>query len=321
LKATFFIFLVCITTSWSQISGCTDVLSKNYNPKATINDGSCRYKKTKIKPDFSVNLSDSLTETSTLFYYDSLFWTTNDDTDATFYGLNTSGKIEKKINITGLKNKEWEEISQDNDYLYLGDFGNNSRGNRTDLRILRLEKNEFYSNAVKIDTIAFSYSDQTDFNIQKANNTNFDCEAFIVLQDSIYLFTKHFKDLKTTVYSLPKQPGKYIAKSKETYDCNGLITGVTYFENTKIIALTGYSKLLKPFIYLLSDFKENDFFTGNKRKLNLKLPFHQVEGIATADGLHFYITNEKAVQKPLFNVKQQLHHLDFHLLLIPEIKH
>ncbi|WP_366184238.1 T9SS C-terminal target domain-containing protein [Flavobacterium ovatum] len=310
MKVTFFFFLIFTITTWSQISGCTDPLSKKFNPKATVNDGSCCYKKVKIKPDFSVQLSDSLTETSSLLYFDSLLWTINDDTDATIYGMNTKGIIEKKININGLKNKEWEEISQDNDYLYLGDFGNNYQGNRTDLRILRLAKNEYYNNLAKIDTIAFSYDDQTDLSAQKPNKTNFDCEAFVVLQDSIYLFTKRFKDLKTTVYSLPKQPGKYIAKAKETFKTKGLVTGATYFEATKTIALTGYSKLLKPFIYLLSDFNGTDFFSGNKRKIKLKLPFHQVEGIATPDGFNYYITNEKMVRKPIFNVHQQLHRVD-----------
>ncbi|MEO8515962.1 MAG: hypothetical protein ABI426_04420 [Flavobacterium sp.] len=34
---------------YSQISGCTDVNAKNYNPKAVLNDGSCVYKEEKIK--------------------------------------------------------------------------------------------------------------------------------------------------------------------------------------------------------------------------------------------------------------------------------
>ncbi|GIZ10031.1 T9SS C-terminal target domain-containing protein [Flavobacterium sp. UMI-01] len=306
----FILFLLIFTHSYSQISGCTDPLAKNYTPKATLNDGSCCYKRVKIKPLFSVKLSDSIVETSSLIHYGGLLWTANDDTDATLYGMDFNGVIKKKINISGLKNKEWEEISQDSSFIYLGDLGNNFQGNRKDLSILRLRKSELYSAKPIIDTIAFSYANQTDFSIQKPNKTNFDCEAFIVSQDSIFLFTKHFKDNKTTVYSLPKTPGTFIAKEKETYKVKGLITGATYIEDKKLIALTGYKKHLKPFIYLLDDFEGNHFFSGNKRKIKLKLPFHQVEGITTSDGLHFYITNEKAVRKPLFNVPQKLHQID-----------
>ena len=310
LKNLFFLFLLFITHSYSQVSGCTDPLSKNYKPKATINDGSCCYKRTKLKPNSSIRLSDSIAETSTLIHYDGLLWTANDDTDATLYGMDYNGIIKKKINIAGLKNKEWEEISQDSSFIYLGDFGNNYQGNRKDLRILRFRKSELYSDKPTIDTIAFKYSNQTDFSIQKPNKTNFDCEAFIVTNDSIFLFTKHFKDKRTTIYSLPKTPGTFIAKEKESYKVKGLITGATYLHNKNTIVLTGYSKLLKPFIYLLSDFEGNQFFLGNKRKIKLELPFHQVEGIATNDGVHFYFTNEKAVRKPLFNVPQQLHEID-----------
>ncbi|WPR71289.1 T9SS C-terminal target domain-containing protein [Flavobacterium sp. NG2] len=310
MKNLFFLFLLFITQSHSQISGCTDPLAKNYNPKATFNDGSCCYKRVKIKPLFSVNLSDSIVETSSLIHYGGLLWTTNDDTDATVYGIDFNGVIKKKININGLKNKEWEEISQDSTFIYLGDFGNNYQGNRKDLRILRLHKSELFSAKPTIDTIAFSYANQSNFSIQKPNKTNFDCEAFIVLQDSIFLFTKHFKDRRTTVYSLPKTPGTFVAKEKETYKVKGLITGATYVDEKKLIALTGYNKHLKPFIYLLDDFEGNHFFSGNKRKIKLKLPFHQVEGITSTDGLNFYITNEKAVRKPLFNVRQQLHQID-----------
>ena len=32
----------------AQIRGCTDPLSQNYNPNATVNDGSCLYAKTKV---------------------------------------------------------------------------------------------------------------------------------------------------------------------------------------------------------------------------------------------------------------------------------
>ncbi|MCG9793328.1 T9SS C-terminal target domain-containing protein [Flavobacterium algicola] len=310
MRFTFFIFLVCVTCSWSQISGCTDPLSKNYNPKATVNDGSCRYKRTKIKPEFSVELSDSLVENSSLLYFDSLFWTINDDADTNIYGMDENGVIKRKIVIDGLKNKEWEEISQDQDYIYLGDFGNNISGNRNDLKILRLSKNEFETGAAKIDTITFNYEDQLLLSPEQPNKTNFDCEAFIVLEDSIYLFTKHYKDLQTTVYTVPKVPGTYIAKAVKTYNIKGLVTGATYNSQTKLIALTAYSKLLQPFVFLLYDYRDVHFFSGNKRKVKLKLPFHQVEGIATPNGFSYYITNEKTVRKPLFNTPQQMHRID-----------
>ncbi len=316
-KVFLLLFLFSINPIQSQISGCTDPLSKNYSPLATINDGSCLYSNVKIKPELTLKLSDTLVETSGLITFDNLLWTHNDDTDTTIYGLDTLGKIRKKIKLEKVVNTDWEEISQDSSYLYIGDFGNNYQGNRTDLHILRIKKNSFLANQPAIDTISFSYSDQKDFSVQKPNNTNFDCEAFIVSKDSIYLFTKQWKSNKTGIYSLPKEPGNHIAQLKQTIDTKGLITAATYLESKKLITLCGYSKFGKPFLYLIYDFKNNDFLSGNKRRINLQFSFHQIEGITTTDGLHYYLTNESLIRKPILNVPQQIHYFNLSNYLSP----
>ena len=38
--------------------------------------------------------------------------------------------------------------------------------------------------------------------------------------------------------------------------------------------------------------------------------FHQVEGIATANGTDYFVTNEHLAQQPFINVAQKLHRLD-----------
>jgi len=313
-KALLLLFLT-ITGSYSQTQGCTDRLAKNFNEQATQNNGSCLYASAKARVVFSRKLSDSISETSGLIAFEHLLWTHNDDHDTTLYGMNMEGEIQRKIKLVGVKNNDWEEISQDSSYLYIGDFGNNYKGNRTDLKILRIEKKSFLMNTPRIDTISFSYSNQTDFAIQKGNATDFDCEAFVVLQDSIYLFTKQWKANKSNVYCLPKNPGKYIAQLKDTLNVHGLITGATALPTKNGIVLCGYSKKLQPFLYLLYDYKNNEYSTGNKRKIELKLPFHQVEGIATEDGLLFYLSNEATLKKPIVNTPQKIHSVDLSFYL------
>lgn len=310
MKTVLLIYLLFLTSTYAQISGCTDPLSKNYNPLATINDGSCQYPSTKIKPIYSVALPENLNESSGLTQSNLLLWTFNDDKDTTLYAIDTTGNLTQKVTLKNISNKDWEEISQDSSYFYIGDFGNNVSGNRKDLHILRIEKKSLNSINQKIDTISFSYSNQIDFTALKSNITNFDCEAFIVTNDSIYLFTKQWKKQNTSVYTLPKTPGNYIAKYKETYKIRGLITGATYLPSQNGIALCGYSKTLQPFIYLLYDYEKSSFFSGNKRKIKLQLPFHQIEGIATPDGLHYYLTNENFSRKPWINSPQKLHQFD-----------
>ena len=73
----------------------------------------------------------------------------------------------------------------------------------------------------------------------------------------------------------------------------GLITGAAFYESEHLVVLCGYSTLLQPFIYLLYDYPENHFFCGNKRKININLFGNQIEAIAGATPVDFYMTNEK----------------------------
>lgn len=303
-------FLLFINLLHSQIAGCTDPLSKNFNPAATINNGTCEYRSVKVKPTFSKELANILQETSGLVLSDNLLWTINDDTDTTIYGLDTTGVIQKRMNLVGVANQDWEAIAQDSSYFYIGDFGNNAAGNRKDLHILRVEKKANGEASSKIDTISFSYSDQTNFEKMKSNKTNFDCEALVVLGDSIYLFTKQWKRQRTAVYTLPKTPGNYRARLKDSFNCKGLITDATIVPNKRLVVLSGYNKLLSPFVYLFYDYERSDFFSGNKRKIKIALPFHQIEAITTQNGLRYYLSNEKITRKPILDVPQQLHQLD-----------
>ncbi len=108
-----------------------------------------------------------------------------------------------------------------------------------------------------------------------------------------------------------------MAKLKSVYNVRGLITGAVYLEPERLIALCGYNKILEPFIFLLYDFQGTDFFGGNKRKISVELPYHQVEAITTADGLKYFITNENFTQPDFVTVPQALNILDLQQFLGP----
>lgn len=269
----------------------------------------------KLKPISSKVLDEKIQETSGLLFWNNKLWTHNDDGDTNLYGLDkSSGEILETIALKNVVNKDWESISQDENYIYIGDFGNNVTGNRTDLQILRIEKKSLLEGNQKIDSIHFKYSNQLDFTALESNKTDFDGEAFIVSKDSIFIFTKKWTSQKTSVYSLAKNPGNQIAYLKATFDIRGLITDATFIEDKKEIVLCGYSKKLKPFVYILSNYANDDFFSGTKKRIKLKLPFHQIEGI-TFDGEKFYLTNEKFARKPFINTKQKLHEINLSAFL------
>lgn len=311
MKRYFTIAILLLShAAFAQLVGCPDPLALNYNTSAIINDGSCLYAPTVVIADTSFILNDTLVESSGLIQWNNFLWTHNDNTDLQLYALDTTnGAIVARDTIVNGSNIDLEEISQDSLYIYLGDFGNNANGNRQNLVIYRILKDSLLAHNAVVDTIAFSYADQTNFNPQGAFNTDFDCEAFIVTDDSIFLFTKQWIGHQCTIYSLPKVPGTHVAQRRATYDVQGLTTGATYVRDKDLVVLLGYTPLMQPWFLLLYDYSGTDFFSGNKRMLTTSLGTSQTEGITTTDGLHYFVTNEKRTISTVV-IPQQLHIFD-----------
>lgn len=311
----------------AQVCGCTDSLAVNFNPDATVNDGGCVYASTIIMADGVGMLDSQLGNTSSFFYWDNGYWTNNDRNDSCLYQIDsTNAETVGTICFDGIQYYDMEEITQDSLYLYFGDVGNNN-GNRQNLKILRISKESILNQAVVIDTIWFSYEDQTDFT-SNPQATDFDCEAFIVSGDSIYIFTKEWVSTQTTIYAIPKTPGAHMARRCETYNVNGLITGAVYVPEYKLVVLCGYdyapSNLLSslhPFVLLLYDFQGDRFFSGNKRRLDFDFSTRaQIEAIATHNALDYYITNESTsipVMDLVVDIPPALQRLDLREYLLP----
>jgi hypothetical protein len=305
------IFVVAGLNLNAQILGCTDPLATNFNSNANQNDGSCLYPNTNVNPIVSWDLPATAVETSGLLYWAGALWTHNDNSDINLYSIDTLSNPAtlSGFNLGQLSNYDWEDIDQDSLYLYLGDVGNNGNGNRTDLKFYRIAKNSIITGNPEVDTILFSYATQTDFSGTGANNSDYDCEAFIVKGDSIYLFTKEWVANQSRLFVIPKSPGTYTANFISQFNVQGLITGAVYHQNPELVTLCGYTETLQPFAYLLYDFDGNDFFNGNKRRLGINLLFHQIEGITTTDGLSFFMSNEK-FQQSILTTDQKLHRFD-----------
>ena len=205
-------------------------------------------------------------------------------TDSTLLGHNDSGddpilyefdastkKLIRRIHVLQADHKDWEELAQDEDYIYIGDFGNN-RGARTDLVIYKVQKSELLqSDSVNAQIIAFSYPDQSDFS--ERSKHRFDCEAMIALGDQLYLFTKNRDDAKTNLYQLDKTPGTQVATPKSAFDVSGQITAADLaVDSSDVLALLGYDYQeghFRPFIWLFYDFEGTSFFDGQSKRIDL----------------------------------------------------
>ncbi len=284
----------------AQKKGCTDPQALNYDSAAKINDGTCTYAATAYLPKaVCPKLSDTMAESSGLIWYNNYFWTHNDSgNEPAIYAFDsTKGTIIHRTFIGNKTNIDWEEITQDANNIYIGEFGNNN-GDRKDLKIYILKKSDIKMNrksdTVTVSEIQFSYTDQISFT-SASQNHNFDMEAMCVWQDSLHLFSKDWVDNKTRHYVLPLVPGIYSISPRETLAAGCLITSAcTNAAGDKII-LGGYSTSNGGcFMWMLWDFTSSNFFSGNKRQINIgsALTIGQYEGTAFK-GNQIYITNEK----------------------------
>ncbi len=291
--------------------GCTDPQANNYNPSATINDGSCTYSTINLSLTTKTNLSTPLLdENSGIVFCNNKLWTHNDSgNDNKIFRIDSvTNTVFQTVTITNATNVDWEDITESDDYLFIGDFGNNN-GNRTNLRIYKINKSDLSDTAtvVTAQIINFSYSDQTVFT-SLPNNNNYDCESMIFYNDSLHLFSKDWVDKQSRHYVLPAQAGTYVAQVLETLNAGCLVTGAG-IQDGGVIALCGYDNTgVGPiYLWMLYDYKNPLFFNGNKRRFDLSSAISngQVEGIDFKDNAYGYISNERFIQS-IFNVSPKL---------------
>ncbi|MDB5205553.1 MAG: hypothetical protein JWR72_628 [Flavisolibacter sp.] len=320
-----FIFLLLVQglPAYSQVVGCRDPAAINYNSSATISDSSCMYNATSYTPPVKVNpISNVLIETSGLQWAGSFLWSFNDGGGAAaIYRIDTaSDAILQTVNLGGVTNIDWEDIAFDGTHFYIGDFGNNADGARTDLTIYKFPLSaipDYITDPVatisstQIEVINFTYSDQVPVVATTvANTTRFDCEAMIVDGGKIHLFSKNWVDVNTTHYIINgTTAGNYVATPVETFATNYLVTAADKVPGLNIIALLGYRNEFpgNHFMHLLTDFSTGLYFNGNRRRIDLPdaATMGQAEGITFRNSTYGYISNEKVVN--FITIDQKLH--------------
>ena len=229
------------------------------------------------------HMNSCINESSGLVYNkdNNSFFTVNDGGgSATVYNIDSTGNIIQSILIPGATNYDWEEITLDkNGNLYIGDFGNNfnNRKNLTIYKYNLLNKN--------VDIIEFKYSDQNNFPPEKKFK-NFDCEAMVVMNDSLYLFSKNRGNKNMHIYQLPTTNGNFTAKLKHQLYVNTMVTGAAINENSKEIALLSYNK-----IYFLK-IEDSEQFYVKPYYCHRFLKSGQSEGITYTNSNTLMISNE-----------------------------
>lgn len=300
-------FFLAIT----YLISCVDTSSLNKEEQKSIAAVPTSYSPTLLQ-----NLDKELEESSGLAYFGDKIWTVNDrGNENIIYQVDTqTGKATRRVRVSNAKNIDWESLAQSNTHLFIGDFGNN-QGNRTDLVVLKISKEEILKNdEVTAEKIFFSYPEQKNFK-ERMNSHNFDCEAFFYAEGLLHLFTKNWENSQTNHYTLGTDPGTTKAKITGQFNSEGLITGADINSATGVIVLLGYENkgiFSQSFAWLLSEYPAHNIFGGKKSKILLGSPadLGQTEAIYLKDN-NMGIISSEAMEFRNFHVQGKVLTFDF----------
>ena len=247
-------------------------------------------------PKLKAELPNDVRETSGLFFHNGRLWTHNDSGGKPIlFALDTTTfEVVQRITLSNAKNKDWEDVCTDGETVFVGDFGNN-KGHRKNLRIFTFPLSVIPDEGdafVMVDSINFSFADQTNFDNRKYEH-DFDCEAMFASENYLYLLSKGWQTGTTRLYRLSKTAGKQVAEVVNGFDSQGLITGADYDRDNHILVVVGYVKSVwKPFMYIIFDFDEAGVKLSNRRFEMPQWTGAQTEGICFFDDGRCYVTAE-----------------------------
>lgn len=230
------------------------------------------------------------------------FWTHEDSGNSNhLYCLDTTGQIIRTLKISNASNVDWEDIARDNQgRIYIADAGNNNN-NRTNLVIYRIpDPATITGNTVNAEIIRFVFEDQTQFPPPRTNR-NFDVEALIWHDDSLFMFTKNRStpfNGYSKMYVLPASPGEYTAILVDSVFV-GPVNNSGRVSAADIHPVTGELVLLTPTkMVSFSNYTGNRFFQGERIDYIFINTPGQNEGLAFVTPNRLYMTEEGSGMGP-----------------------
>ncbi len=240
------------------------------------------------------HLSSALDEISGIdFLNDTTLIAHNDGgNEPLLFLLNLKGEIQGVVRVNNAQNQDWEDITVDDQFVYIGDIGNNLN-ERKKLTIYKVKIEDVLAlKVVEPEKITFNYAEQLAFPPPK-NGQFFDAEALAVKDDTLYMFTKNRSrptDGNSWVYKIPTAAGDYsVSKSAEIFIGKGglMVDALTAAD------IVGDEFFLMTYNRVIIKKCENGVFVGDE-VINFKT-YSQKEALVVKTKMEIYVADEKQV--------------------------
>ncbi len=231
-----------------------------------------------------------------VYLSDSTVWLINDSGNPDkIYQVDFNGDLIKDFRIDNGKNKDWEDLANDEKgNVYVGDIGNNN-SSRKDLVIYKIPNPEKEKgDRIEAKKIKYYYPDQKKFPPKK-KNLKYDSEALFYRDGHLYIITKNRTDPfdgEALIYKVPAKKGDHKAELITTFtpctDYSGCrITSADISPDGSKIVLLSYGKL-----WVFTEFENDDFTKGKIQFIDLGATT-QLESVCFINNSTLLLADEK----------------------------
>lgn len=267
---------------------------------ASIFMGVQAYRLWQLNNTHFIDFDPKLTEVSGIeFDKAQWLWAINDGGNSPkLHQLSADGEIKRSITITNAKNKDWEDLTQDDfGHFFIGDFGNNN-DIREWLTIYKIENPiDIKGSTTEAEIIKFTYPDIIASQHSETDKKSFyDVEAFVYFKNGLYLFTKNRQipfDGKTRLYRIGDHAANHKAEFiSEFVTCKTIrelcwITSAALSpDRTKLVLLDSER------LWLFENWQKDDFFSGDVYQIDLGI-VTQKEAVTFFDNNTIIFADEK----------------------------
>lgn len=258
--------------------------------------------RSKLFVDEAIELSPVISEISGITFAGNKIYSINDSGNRNYVHILQAHTFDllSSRRLRGSDNTDWEEITTYNNFLYIGDFGNNF-GKRDDLIIYKISIDSLGKDGSKAEAIYFAYKNQRSFSHIEYKKHPWDCEAMLVDNSGIWLFSKDWEARICRLYKLEdnNKIDEQLITPVDSLKLDYLVTGAYFDRDKRRQFLCGY-KGKHTYATIFMDVDRPTLSGKFETYIIDDLKNAQVESVIVKDNLMYLASERKGKKQSIY---------------------